>query len=59
MLYPCVDEDEKLIVKCIFNKFEYSGGCNGAVNRVPGGVIRIGGFSSEGVLVIWSHRYTV
>ena len=32
------------------------GGCNGAVKVVPGGVVRIGGLASEGVLVVWSHR---
>ena len=30
--------------------------CNGAVKRVPGGVVCVEGLASEGVLVIWSHR---
>ena len=32
---------------------------NGAVKRVPGGVVIIGGLASEDVLVVWYHRYTV
>ena len=30
--------------------------CNGAVKRFPGGIVCIGGFSSEGVLFICSCR---
>ena len=33
--------------------------CNGAVNRVPGGVVIICALASEGVQVIWPCRYNV
>ena len=33
--------------------------CNGAVKGVPGGVVRIGGLARDGVLFIWSCRYTL
>ena len=34
-------------------------GCNGAMDWVPGGVVRIIGLASESVLVVWTHRWTV
>ena len=36
-----------------------SGAYNATVERVPGGVVHIGGLASEGVLVIWYCRYTL
>ena len=30
--------------------------CNGAKEGVPGGVVLIGRFASEGVPVVWYHR---
>ena len=30
--------------------------CNGAVKRIPGGIISTGGLESEGVWDIWSRR---
>ena len=33
-----------------------NGGCNGAKERVPGGVFRIGGLEGYDVLVAWSCR---
>ena len=30
-------------------------GCNRSVKRVPGGIVRIGGLTIVGVLVVWSR----
>ena len=45
--------------KCIVSVKRAGFHITGPWSRVPGGVFRIGGLASEGVLVVWSCRYNV